>query len=228
MDRILLIESSGKVATVALASDSRILAERQLPETRRHARDLALRTSELLNEAGWKARDLTGVIVSIGPGSYTGLRVGVVSAKTLAYAIGCPLYGVPTFDAIAEAVPVQPAALELIADALQGLVYCQRYAAEGEHWRTDQPLRIRSFAEWSSEVTPGTWVAGPAAGLARAIPGVIIADEHLHPTTTALLKVAQRVGERYRTDPMKLEPLYLRGSSAEEKRKADGLASVET
>ena len=56
---------------------------------------------DLLADQGWKARDLTGVIVSRGPGSYTGLRVGIMTAKTLAYATGCALLAIDTFAAVA-------------------------------------------------------------------------------------------------------------------------------
>ena len=84
--------------------------------------------SELLAEQGWKARDLDGVIVSRGPGSYTGLRVGVMSAKTLAYATGCALLAVDTFAAIAlQAGSVAPK-IDVIADAQQEKIYVQQFS----------------------------------------------------------------------------------------------------
>ena len=67
-----------------------------------HARDLAPVTANLLAERGWSPRDLAGVVVGLGPGSYTGLRVGIMSARVFAYATGCALIGIGTFSAIAS------------------------------------------------------------------------------------------------------------------------------
>src|SRR5215470_17676078 len=92
--RLLIIETSGRPGRVALAVGESLLAAVQLEEVRRHARDLAPTVAELLRGQGWKPRDLQGVIIGLGPGSYTGLRVGVISAKVLCYAVGCPLVGV--------------------------------------------------------------------------------------------------------------------------------------
>ena len=80
-----------------------------LDESRRHARDLAPAVRDLLAEQGWPARSLEAVIVSRGPGSYTGLRVGIMSAKTLAYATGCALLAVDTFAVIARQAPPEAA-----------------------------------------------------------------------------------------------------------------------
>src|SRR5438093_6094540 len=98
--RLLILDTSGKGGLVAVARGETVLGELRLEETRRHARDVAPFTSRLLREQGWQPRNLDGVLVSSGPGSYTGLRVGVMAAKTLAYATGCALIGVETCSAI--------------------------------------------------------------------------------------------------------------------------------
>src|SRR5215471_12911522 len=103
--RLLLLETSGRVGQVALAEGGRLRGVRRLEETRRHARDLAPAVRELLAAQGWRVRDLHGVIVSRGPGSYTGLRVGIMSAKALAYATGCTLLAIDTFAVIAGQAP---------------------------------------------------------------------------------------------------------------------------
>src|SRR5262245_54581541 len=87
--RLLILETSGKTGRVALAEGARLGIVRTLDEARRHARDLAPTIAQLCADYGWKVRELDGVVVSLGPGSYTGLRVGIMSAKTLAYASGC-------------------------------------------------------------------------------------------------------------------------------------------
>src|SRR5262245_37871016 len=125
--RFLILETSGRPGQVAVAEGGTIKASRRLDEARRHGRDLARAVAALLTEQDWKARDLQAVIVSLGPGSYTGLRVGLMSAKTLAYATGCALIGVETFRAIARQTPPEVLDVDVLADAQQDKVYWQRF-----------------------------------------------------------------------------------------------------
>src|ERR1022692_4341354 len=152
--RFLILETSHRIGTVALALGDTIVEERALDESRRHARDLAPAIQELLTRQGWRARALDGVIVSRGPGSYTGLRVGLMSAKTLAYATGCALLAIDTFEAIAEQAP--PTLLDVIADAQQDNVYVERFGMHSE------PLTIMPFAMWlESALALEVVVTGP-------------------------------------------------------------------
>src|SRR5216684_2191388 len=111
---LLILETSGRVGQVALAQGSRLCGMRRLDEARRHARDLAPAVANLLAEQGSSPRDVQGVIVSRGPGSYTGLRVGIMSAKTFAYATGCALIAVETFAAIAQQAPDNVSVLDVL------------------------------------------------------------------------------------------------------------------
>ena len=122
----LVFETSGRVGKLGLARDGTIVRSRRLEETRRLARDLAPTVSELLAEEVLQPKEIAGVMVSIGPGSYTGLRVGITSAKSFAYATGCKLIAVPTFAAIALQAPDEAREVWVIADALQGMIYVQR------------------------------------------------------------------------------------------------------
>src|SRR6185437_6531788 len=87
----LLLETSGRCCQLGLARTDGVVASRRLDEARRLARDLAGVVRAMLDEQKLQPRELAGVMVSIGPGSYTGLRVGIASAKAFAYAAGCPL-----------------------------------------------------------------------------------------------------------------------------------------
>ncbi len=223
-ERVLIIETSGKIGQVALAAVDGILDRRLLPEARRHARDLAARSAELLAKHEWRARDLTAVIVCTGPGSFTGLRVGIASAKALAYATGCPLFGVPAFAAIAAKINEASAKLEIIADALQGHVYCQGFVWVEQTWKIRNEIRIRPFAEWADDVAPGSLLAGPGLSLHHdRLPAQCrsVADSLCEPDCAGLLDVAQQAADGRRADPWEIEPIYLRGSSAEEKRRKD-------
>src|SRR6516165_8829946 len=161
--RVLVIDTSHRLGLVALALGEQLLAERRLDEARRHARDLAPAIQQLLGEQGWKARELRAVFVSRGPGSYTGLRVGIMSAKTLAYASGCTLLGLETFAAIARQAPENALSIDVIADAQQDRVYIQRFSrsATGETPSAVTTLAIRPLAA----LTDTSLVIGP--GLER-------------------------------------------------------------
>src|SRR5438034_1064164 len=124
--RVLIIETSSRTGSVALAEGPVLRGTRPLDEARRHAQDLAPAVSDLLKGVAWRPRDIQAVFVSRGPGSYTGLRVGIMSAKVFAYATGAALLGIETFQAIATQIPQEcsgPA--DVLGDAQQGKVYVQ-------------------------------------------------------------------------------------------------------
>src|SRR5262245_51139 len=120
--RFLIIETSGRVGQVALAEGMTLRGARQLDESRRHARDLAPAVAALLTHLDWKPAEIAAVLVSRGPGSYTGLRVGVISAQTFAYATGCAVLGISTFAAIARQAEPTAQQVAVLADAQQGKV----------------------------------------------------------------------------------------------------------
>ncbi len=200
---------------MALAEGESLVAWRRLDESRHQARDLAPAVADLLAAAGWKPRDISAVVVSRGPGSYTGLRVGIMSAKTFAYATGCALLAIDTFAVIAAQAPADADPLDVIADAQQQKVYLQRY----QRGAPVSPLVIRPVPEWLADA-PAPWVSGPGLRLHRPrLPdSVHPVDESLwEPRPESLLALALkrwRAGER--DDPFAVEPLYLRPSSAEE------------
>lgn len=104
--RILAIETSGEDAGIALADEAGIAAEEQFRHEMQLSQSLHPRLEALFGAAGWKPADLDGIAVSIGPGSFTGLRIGVAAAKALAYALEVPVAPVPTLEALALENPV--------------------------------------------------------------------------------------------------------------------------
>jgi tRNA threonylcarbamoyladenosine biosynthesis protein TsaB len=175
----------------------------------------------MLAEQGWKPRDLTGVIVSQGPGSYTGLRVGIMSAKALAYATGCALIGVETLAAVAAQAPAAVALLDVIADAQQDNVYVQRYERFSEcAFRAVTCLAIVGWTELLSKCETGVWFSGPGLHRRRdqvSANSLVIESNCWEPRAESLFRLGREQflrGER--DDPWTLEPLYLRPSSAEE------------
>jgi tRNA threonylcarbamoyladenosine biosynthesis protein TsaB len=219
-DRVLVLETAGRVGQVALVSgDDEIVAER-LAEARRRASDLAVVVQRLLCQQGWKARDLTGVVVGLGPGSFTGLRVGLASAKALAYAAGCAFFGVETFAAIAARAPSTVRDISVVADALQGKLYRRDYRRrDGDGWQPTCPLQVVRADQWIRTLPSGAVVSGPAAEMfVGQVPTI---DEAVRkPRPIDLITVAKTCPWGVTTDAWLAEPLYVRGSSAEEKAAA--------
>jgi tRNA threonylcarbamoyladenosine biosynthesis protein TsaB len=218
--RLLVLETSGRVGYVALASGAELGEVRRMDESRRHARDLAPAVAELCAARAWKPRELNGVIVSLGPGSYTGLRVGIISAKALAYATGCAVLGIETFAAIARQTPVEAERVEVLADAQQKKVYVQRWRHDGMEWRAESAMAIQPIVDWLANLEPGTWVSGPGVRLCEtSIPTAnpVVPQMQREPLPESLLRIGlERWRRGERDDPLKIEPLYLRPSNAEE------------
>lgn len=221
-ERVLLIETSGKAGRVALAEGGRIVDVSVLSEARRHARDLVLRVREMLTAHQWSPPDTTALVVSVGPGSFTGLRVGIASAKAFAFATQCALFAVPTFDAIALGVEAGDFPLSIVADGLQGMIYAGDYACSPERsWRLRAPIALVAARDWVERLQPGTRIGGPGLNVIKPLlpddAKVVEAASEVSPEN--LLQAAQARPDDYRTSAWTIEPIYLRGSSAEEKRK---------
>jgi tRNA threonylcarbamoyladenosine biosynthesis protein TsaB len=221
--KYLLIETSVAQGKVGLAEGQRVLAQTPLNTQHRHNRDLAPAIASLLQSAGCRPGNVTGVIVSSGPGSYTGLRVGVMSAKTFAYAIGCPLIPVQTFWCVARQAPPEVDLVDVIADAQQGQVYVQRFVKDqpGDNWRSTTDLAIEPMKGWIARRESTAWASGPALVThAKLLSGQnrLVSAEHCFPGLESLLLEALDKGCPLTGNEMlALEPLYLRSSSAEEK-----------
>ena len=101
---IIQIETATTVCSVALAKDGEVLGFKQLDERNIHAEIITLFIEELINSAGIKYIDVDAVAVSSGPGSYTGLRIGVSTAKGLCFALDKPLIAIETLAAMAQGI----------------------------------------------------------------------------------------------------------------------------
>jgi tRNA threonylcarbamoyladenosine biosynthesis protein TsaB len=219
--RILLIETSGRRGAVGAAAGPELRAHHELDPARTHARDLAPAIKSVLTDAAWTARALTAVFVSVGPGSYTGLRVGVMAAKALAYAVKCDFLAVESFAAIAARCPQSAPALDVIGDAQRGMLYTQRFARSGESdWTPATALRVVAKDEWLHDLGAGVLVSGPGLALVESSlpPGVHTVPTDLRDAELRGLLLAglARYDRGARDDPWRCEPLYLRRSSAEE------------
>lgn len=217
---VLGIETSGSVGGVALVEKGVVLGESLLTNRgRRHAQALTAEMAALFQETQRVPSACQGVAVSIGPGSFTGLRIGVVCAKTFAYAVGCQLTAVDTLLAIAEESPREITRLTVIADAQRGDLYVGKYVRETEHWIREGTIAIPPARAWCETVSNSETVAGP--GLDRWEQELLgrcqVLPELRVPKASTICEIGERQFRAGETaDAWGLEPYYLRKSSAEE------------
>jgi tRNA threonylcarbamoyladenosine biosynthesis protein TsaB len=224
LPRILAIETSGHSGSVAVGLGGEMLVERMLPGDRRTARMLAPAIRDVLAQAGWKPDSVTLVTVAIGPGSFTGLRLGVTTAKAFAYAIGCDIVGLDTREILAGAIPARPSMVHTVLDAQRGEYFVGTFQLDEARpfWRLREGPVLRTEAEFLAALRPGDVVTGPVlTKLASQLPpGVRAADRELwQPQARVMLGLAARDAQAGRRDDVfKLLPEYHRASAAEEKR----------
>ena len=124
---VLAIETATPVASVALASRSAVLAERMVLNQRTHSVNLLPMIRDVLEECGLGGKELSGVAVSSGPGSFTGLRIGMSAAKALAQVWGLPCAAVPTLEAMVQPLAGTGALACPLLNARKGEVYAALY-----------------------------------------------------------------------------------------------------
>ena len=197
---LLAFDTATPAVTVALHDGERVVAGRRAVDARRHGELLAPAITATLDEAWVPRQDITAVAVGVGPGPFTGLRVGLVTARTLAAALEIPVYGVCTLDVLAaEAVAAGRVDRPFLVatDARRREVYWAAYGDDGE--RLDGP-HVAKPADIATDA--------PVVGLgARLYPDAFptfVAPEYPDAGVLAAVVTAERVEL---LDP---EPLYLR------------------
>jgi tRNA threonylcarbamoyladenosine biosynthesis protein TsaB len=219
----LAFDTSTERGAIGLSVRSGLVLVSSTETARHHGRDLIPQLAAILRETGKSVRDVDAFAVGLGPGSYTGLRVGVTAAKTLAYATGAALIGLDSLEAIARNAPDDASRISVIADAQRGQIYVAEYARDSldRLFRT-RPCQIEPLRAWLVRLEPGTLVLGPGLDSPRirtALPaGFDFPDPALnYPVGDRLVDLARDTWSTgRRDDPWLLEPRYLRQSSAEE------------
>lgn len=226
--KMLAIDTSLATGSVAAFADGRV-ASRSLSEPTMQARLLAAQAQEACAEAGFAPRDADLLAVVRGPGGFTGLRVGVATAKAWAWATGARLVGVSGFEVVASragSLADAPGAVVHVAfDAGRGEVFAAAVAATGAgpaDWRV-APAVLLADAEWAASLPSGAAVSGPA--LARLAPLLASRPDLRLPPPEAWLPTAIDTGRVARAradaglvdDPLTLVPDYMRPTYADER-----------
>ena len=222
---ILAIDTASSVSSVAVASEGKLQAEVTVEAGRTHSETLLSHIEGALSFAGIERSALTGVAVSIGPGSFTGLRIGLATAKAIAYGLGIPLVGVSTLAALALAVPVPDVHTLALMDAQKGNAYAGLYEWRDGSLHEVRPVRVAPLAEAIAEAADrgkpvlltGELAVKKRARLGNLPDNVTLAPAHLltaRASHVAWLGIA-RLAAGECDDLMTLEPFYIRRSEAE-------------
>lgn len=221
---LLAIDTSTDHAVLALRNRNGDVIQTTTLAGRQHGRELIPQMKAMLASAAIESREIEAIAVGLGPGSYTGTRVGVTAAKTLAYATGATLIGLNSLLAIGRNAPGDALRVSVVADAQRGEVYTAdlvRSAPGGLLVPTGE-TRIESVSSWVGRLATGTVVLGPALELPRIVATVPAdflppADDLGYPRGEPLLALADEAMAAGRVEnPWLLEPLYLRRSAAED------------
>ncbi len=220
--RILAFETSGKSGTVAAADGDKLLDMVKVEATKQSARSLAPAIQRLLAQVQWKPADIELIALTIGPGSFTGLRVGVATAKVLAYATGAAVIGVNALEVIAAQAITNRTTLSVVMDAQRSQVIAAGFERDHDgNWRRTGESRILDNDAWFASLDAETAVTGPVleklgVGLPAGVDIVELQQWNPQAATVAVLAWHQyQSGTRH--DLWSLSPLYMRKSAAEEK-----------
>jgi tRNA threonylcarbamoyladenosine biosynthesis protein TsaB len=163
---LLAIDTSTKLAGIALYDGVRgLLAEYNWHSANRHTEELMPAIAQMLAQAGLTPRALRAVAIALGPGSFTGLRVGLAAAKGLVLANGLTLLGIPTLDAVAYPHQAQPVPVIAVLQAGRGRVYWAPYAHGPGGWAAQEAARLSTVPEMAQGVVRPVMFVGELAGV---------------------------------------------------------------
>jgi len=225
---ILAFETTAKAGSVALLEDGKLLAESYQNTGLTHSQTLMVMAEDMLKAAGKTVSDLTAVAVAEGPGSFTGVRIGVAAAKGLAWGGELPCYGVSTLEAMAETLGIWEGYVCPCMDARRSQVYnALFYVNRGEiqRIREDRAIALSDLAEELKTLEGPIFLVGDGSNLTHRtlsgeIPELILPPEHrLHQRASGVaLAAAKKIAAGEPGDGNALTPNYLRLSQAERER----------
>jgi tRNA threonylcarbamoyladenosine biosynthesis protein TsaB len=222
--KILAVDSSTSSGSVALVDGLRVMAEWNLESVRTHNRRLLKTIDELLEALGWTLEDLDGLAVALGPGSFTGIRIGIGTIKTLAWALDKPYVGIPTLDALAAPLQFAPKPVCPVLDARRKEVYTAFYQPDGSGTcRRMSPYQVLPPDAVVRQVREPTLFCGDGWLLHREfflrelghLAVEVGAPYHLVRASFVAELARQRLAQGSGDDPLTSAPIYVRPSEAE-------------
>ena len=225
---ILAFETSAKAASVALMDEKKLLGESYQNTGLTHSQTLMVMAEDLLKQCGRTVADVTAVAVAEGPGSFTGVRIGVAAAKGFAWGGELPCYGVSTLEAMAESLGIYQGYVCPCMDARRSQVYnALFYVNRGtiQRVKEDRAIALADLAAELKELSEPIFLVGDGSNLtyntlSDQIPALVLPPErrlHQRATGVAIL-AAKKIAAGENGDGNALTPNYLRLSQAERER----------
>ena len=225
---ILAFETSAKAASVALTENGKLLGESYQNTGLTHSQTLMVMAEDLLKQCGKTVSDLTAVAVAEGPGSFTGVRIGVAAAKGLSWGAQLPCYGISTLEAMAVSLGAYQGYVCACMDARRNQVYnALFYVNQGKPERVC-PDRAIALSELSGELKSlegPIFLVGDGSSLTHKtlsgeIPALVLPPEHrMHQRAVGVALLAEaKAAAGESGDGAALQPNYLRLSQAERER----------
>jgi tRNA threonylcarbamoyladenosine biosynthesis protein TsaB len=232
MRRLLAIETSSARLSLAVGTEAAVLKEFHGPLAWRHAESLFEGMEKLLKQVRWPVQSLTGVLVSTGPGSFTGIRIGLAAARALGQSLKIPVQGISSLETLAQGVFKSEGLVCPVIDALRGDVFTALYQrGPDQRLKTLWKERRLSLEDLTRQLKPfkrnPLLFAGDAAVIhkeqLRAAAGSrwkAVPDQDHYPRAGVLLKIGSlRLGKRTTASYKQVLPLYLRSAAAQERQK---------
>ena len=229
---ILAFETSAKAGSVALLQEGRLLAESYQNTDLTHSQTLLSMAETMIKSCNLTPQDVKAVAVAAGPGSFTGVRIGVAAAKGFAWGLEIPCCGVSTLEAMAENLGIYEGTVVCTMDARRSQVYNAIFRAEKGNLSRLTPDRAISLAELGEElgkISGPIYLVGDGSNLTHqtlkdSLPDLILPPEHrLHQRAAGVAIAAERMLQNGEIcDAESLQPNYLRLSQAERERLEKG------
>lgn len=223
----LAIETSSRIGSVALVEDGKVLAEETFPHGLQHAARIIPAIDDLCRRFSRTSQELREIYVSAGPGSFTGLRIGITLAKTLAFATGAAIVAVPSVRVLVENAPDDAENVVIVLDAKRDQIFTATFQRSNGQWIERQPARLDSLKNALAESPRPVHLLGEGIPYHQQfIPKQdskihMVEDSRWRPRADVVAKIGwtmARNGEF--TDLLKLTPIYIRRPEAEEKFEA--------
>ena len=225
---ILAFETSAKAGSVALWQDGKLLGESYQNTGLTHSQTLLSMAENLIASCGYAPKDVTSVAVAAGPGSFTGVRIGVAAAKGFAWGLEIPCCGVSTLEAMAENLGVYEGYVLPVMDARRSQVYNAVFKAEKgclSRVCEDRAISLADLQAELSRLDGPIYLVGDGSSLTyntlkETITNLILPPEHrMHQRAAGVALVAEKMMQNGAScDAAGLSPNYLRLSQAERER----------
>ena len=225
---ILAFETSAKAGSAALMQDGRLLGESYQNTGLTHSQTLLSMAENLLTSCGYTPQQVEAVAVAAGPGSFTGIRIGVAAAKGFAWGLELPCCGVSTLEAMAENFGAFDGYIVPVMDARRSQVYNAVFQAEQGSLKRitqDRAISLEDLGKELAELTGPIYLVGDGSNLTYktlkdALPSLVLPAEHrMHQRAAGVALVAEKMLQRGETcNAAELTPNYLRLSQAERER----------